>query len=96
MQGNKWIREGRHRENLRDVRQGETMRQFTDKSGAIESDELRGLLKDLLDQAKKPYTADDLLELQQMIMRGCDVDHDGKINRRELTMILLALTKVHN
>ena len=41
------------------------------------------------------YDAKDLEEFQETILRGCDFNRDGKINKKELTMILMALSK-HN
>ncbi|XP_076066262.1 calbindin 53E isoform X2 [Oratosquilla oratoria] len=74
-----------------------------DNNGTIENEELNGFLKDLLELVKKDslrlsqdYDALDLQEFQDAIMRGCDFNKDGKINRKELTMILLALAKHGN
>lgn len=64
-----------------------------DNNGTIENEELNGFLKDLLELVKKDYDALDLQEFQDSIMRGCDFNQDGKINKKELTMILLALAK---
>lgn len=41
----------------------------------------------------KDYDAQDLAEFEETILRGVDYNQDGKINRKELTMILLALAK---
>lgn len=64
-----------------------------DKNGTIENEELRGFLKDLLELVKKDYDEQDLRDFQETIMRGCDYNRDGKINKKELTMILLALAR---
>lgn len=64
-----------------------------DGNGTIENEELRGFLKDLLELVKKDYDAMDLKEFEQTIMKGCDFNLDGKINKKELTMILLALSQ---
>ncbi|CAL8135305.1 unnamed protein product [Orchesella dallaii] len=64
-----------------------------DNNGTIENEELRGFLKDLLELAKRDYDAQDLAEFEDTILQGCDFNRDGKINRKELTMILLALSK---
>lgn len=64
-----------------------------DKNGTIENEELKGFLKDLLELVKKDYDAQDLQEFQKAILSGCDYNKDGKINKKELTMILLALSK---
>ncbi|XP_071448198.1 calbindin-32 isoform X1 [Hetaerina americana] len=66
-----------------------------DNNGTIENEELRGFLKDLLELVKKDYDAQDLQDFEETILRGCDYDEDGKISKKELTMILLALAK-HN
>lgn len=41
------------------------------------------------------YDAQDLLDFEETILRGVDYNQDGKINKKELTMILLAISK-HN
>ncbi|OQR78475.1 calbindin-32-like, partial [Tropilaelaps mercedesae] len=64
-----------------------------DKNGTIENEELKGFLKDLLELVKKDYDAQDLAEFQESILRGCDFNSDGKISKKELTMVLLALAK---
>ncbi|KAH7638918.1 calbindin-32-like isoform x1 [Dermatophagoides farinae] len=64
-----------------------------DENGTIENEELKGFLKDLLELVKKDYDAQDLAEFQKAILHGCDYNKDGKINKKELTMILLALSK---
>nr|CAD7425374.1 unnamed protein product [Timema monikensis] len=66
-----------------------------DNNGTIENEELRGFLKDLLELVKKDYDAQDLADFEETILRGVDYNQDGKINKKELTMILLALAK-HN
>lgn len=42
---------------------------------------------------KQDYDAQDLQEFENSILAGCDYNKDGKINKKELTMILLALSK---
>jgi hypothetical protein len=42
------------------------------------------------------YDAADLREFENSILAGCDYNKDGKINKKELTMILLALAKHAN
>lgn len=64
-----------------------------DNNGSIENEELRGFLKDLLELVKKDYDAADLEEFEETILQGVDYNQDGKISRKELTMILLALAK---
>lgn len=67
-----------------------------DQNGTIENEELKGFLKDLLELVKKDYDAHDLAEFQEAILRGCDFNKDGKINKKELTMVLLALSRHAN
>ncbi|XP_055357991.1 calbindin-32-like isoform X2 [Paramacrobiotus metropolitanus] len=64
-----------------------------DGNGMIENEELYGLCKDLLELAKSEYDMDDLEAFYDAIIKGCDINHDGKINQKELTMILLAIAK---
>ncbi|XP_063708586.1 calbindin-32 isoform X2 [Culicoides brevitarsis] len=66
-----------------------------DNNGSIENEELRGFLKDLLELVKKDYDAQDLTDIEDTIMRGVGYDKDGKVSRKELTMILLTLSKVN-
>ncbi|XP_040572484.1 calbindin-32 [Lepeophtheirus salmonis] len=64
-----------------------------DGNGTIENEELHGFLKDLLELVKKDYDSSDLADFEDTILKGCDFNRDGKISRKELTMILLALAK---
>jgi len=64
-----------------------------DGNGTIENEELRGFLKDLLELVKKDYDANDLADFEETILKGCDFNRDGKISKKELTMILLALSR---
>lgn len=62
-----------------------------DSSEVIENEELSGFLKDLLELVKKDYDSVDLADFAQTIMKGCDINRDGKISKKELTVILMAL-----
>ncbi|XP_015792856.1 calbindin-32 [Tetranychus urticae] len=64
-----------------------------DHNGTIENEELTGFLKDLLEMVKKDYDATDLSSFKESILSACDLDKDGKVNKKELTTILLALAK---
>lgn len=44
-------------------------------------------------QKKQAPDRKDIEEFEQMVMEGCDANGDGKINRKELTTVLLALAK---
>jgi hypothetical protein len=39
------------------------------------------------------YDTSDVQDFEETILKGCDFNRDGKINKKELTMILLALSK---
>lgn len=67
---------------------------FQDNNGEIENEELRGFLKDLLELVKKDYDAQDLVDFEETILQGVGYDKNGKISRKELTMILLTLAKM--
>lgn len=41
------------------------------------------------------YDAQDLSDIEDTILRGVGYDKDGKVSRKELTMILLTLSKVN-
>ena len=43
--------------------------------------------------ALQDYDTSDLEDFEETIMKGCDFNRDGKISKKELTMILLALAK---
>jgi len=64
-----------------------------DNSGVIENEELSGFLKDLLELVKKDYDTTDLADFARTIMKGCDINRDGNISKKELTMILMALAE---
>merc|ERR1719431_408137 len=70
-----------------------TRQVFKDNSGVIENEELSGFLKDLLELVKKDYDTSDLADFARTIMKGCDINRDGKISKKELTMILIALSE---
>jgi len=62
-----------------------------DRSGVIENEELSGFLKDLLELVKNDYDTTDLADFAQTIMKGCDTNKEGKVSKKELTVILMAL-----
>lgn len=59
-----------------------------DGNGTIECDELSGFLKDLLSSTHESYTESDLNKYREIILQQWDVNHDGKINKDELKMLL--------
>ncbi|PAA68118.1 hypothetical protein BOX15_Mlig003004g1 [Macrostomum lignano] len=65
-----------------------------DKNGCIENEELQGFLKDLLELAQEDYDAQDMLFFKKVILDQWDVNHDGKISKDELKMILLQQSRL--
>ena len=39
------------------------------------------------------YDASDLDSFREIILSGCDTNNDGKVDKKELTMILMAINK---
>ncbi|GAV02109.1 hypothetical protein RvY_12713 [Ramazzottius varieornatus] len=64
-----------------------------DGNGTLEGSELTRLVHDILAMTQKDgyYNASDVYDLEQALLRGCDIDRDGHINRKELAVILLAI-----
>lgn len=61
-----------------------------DKNNCIEDEELHGFLKDLMELVQEDYDAVDLEELKNILLKDCDVNKDGRIDKDELTMILMS------
>ncbi|KAK3586534.1 hypothetical protein CHS0354_035070 [Potamilus streckersoni] len=64
-----------------------------DGNGTIEDEELHGFLKDLMELVEEDYDTDDLVECKRILLEKCDLNRDGKINRDELTMVLMSCSK---
>jgi len=64
-----------------------------DGSGFIDNEEFAGFLKDLLELIKKDYDSTDLEDFSESIMKGCDTNRDGRISKKELTMVMMALSE---
>ncbi|XP_023319523.1 calbindin-32 [Eurytemora carolleeae] len=65
-----------------------------DCNGYIENDELTGFLKDMLELIKKDYDCTDISDFYDTIMKGCDTNRDGRVSKKELTMVLLAISQI--
>uniref|UniRef100_A0AAY4BWZ2 Calbindin n=1 Tax=Denticeps clupeoides TaxID=299321 RepID=A0AAY4BWZ2_9TELE len=59
-----------------------------DHSGYIEADELKNFLKDLLQQAKKPYDEKKLEEYTQTTLKIFDSNNDGKLCLSEMARLV--------
>ncbi|GAV02108.1 hypothetical protein RvY_12712 [Ramazzottius varieornatus] len=64
-----------------------------DGNGTLEGRELTDLIKDMLGiiQQGSFYNESDVFDVREAILKGCDRDGDGRINRKELAVILLTL-----
>uniref|UniRef100_A0A3B5Q3G5 Calbindin 2b n=1 Tax=Xiphophorus maculatus TaxID=8083 RepID=A0A3B5Q3G5_XIPMA len=60
----------------------------TDRSGYIESNELKGFLSDLLKKANRDYDDKKLNEYTQTILRMFDLNGDGKLGLSEMARLL--------
>ncbi|XP_041377165.1 calbindin-32-like isoform X2 [Gigantopelta aegis] len=59
-----------------------------DHNDYIEDEELHGFLKDLMELVQEDFDADDLDECKQILLGRCDLNNDGKISKKELTLML--------
>ncbi|VUZ45067.1 unnamed protein product [Hymenolepis diminuta] len=77
---------------LHDISEDELDRIFDfydqDHNGVIENEEFEGLVKDLLDLAKKNYESKDLDEFKDLLLKQWDENSDGKISKTELKLLL--------
>uniref|UniRef100_A0A0B6ZXZ2 EF-hand domain-containing protein n=1 Tax=Arion vulgaris TaxID=1028688 RepID=A0A0B6ZXZ2_9EUPU len=64
-----------------------------DGNKSIENEELHGFLKDLMELVQEDYDADDIEEVKQILLKECDINHDGKIDKDELAMVLVSFAK---
>ncbi|KAI4905332.1 hypothetical protein NFI96_015425, partial [Prochilodus magdalenae] len=60
----------------------------TDRSGYIESNELKGFLSDLLDKANRHYDDKKLNEYTHTILKMFDLNGDGKLGLSEMARLL--------
>lgn len=58
--------------------------------GFIAGSELSSLVRDIfaVSEPNGYFNASDVYELQQSILKGCDLNHDGRLDRRELQLVL--------
>jgi Ca2+-binding EF-hand superfamily protein len=65
-----------------------------DHNGTIENEELNGFLKDLMELVQQDYDSEDIQFMKSAILDQWDINHDGKINKMELTMLLLQQSRL--
>uniref|UniRef100_A0A7N6A446 Secretagogin n=1 Tax=Anabas testudineus TaxID=64144 RepID=A0A7N6A446_ANATE len=63
------------------------------KTGALEGPEVDGFVKDMMGLVRPNITGPDLDKLRAVLLRHCDVNKDGKIQRNELALCLGVKTK---
>uniref|UniRef100_A0A3Q3N8V7 Secretagogin n=1 Tax=Labrus bergylta TaxID=56723 RepID=A0A3Q3N8V7_9LABR len=64
------------------------------KTGALEGPEVDGLVKDMMGLDRPNITGPELDKLRAILLRHCDVNKDGKIQRNELALCLGVKSKV--
>ncbi|KAK3086898.1 hypothetical protein FSP39_025108 [Pinctada imbricata] len=65
-----------------------------DGNNFIENDELDGFLKDLIDLVEEDFDEEDMTEWKKTLLRNCDVNNDGRIDKNELKMLLLEYNQI--
>ncbi|XP_057193819.1 calbindin 2b isoform X2 [Triplophysa rosa] len=71
------------------IEMSEAWRKYdTDRSGYIESNELKGFLSDLLKKANRHYDDKKLSEYTQTILKMFDLNGDGKLGLSEMARLL--------
>nr|XP_008106985.1 PREDICTED: secretagogin isoform X2 [Anolis carolinensis] len=58
------------------------------KTGALEGPEVDGFVKDMMELVKPSISGPDLDKFRQILLRHCDVNKDGKIQKSELALCL--------
>nr|XP_056709980.1 secretagogin [Euleptes europaea] len=58
------------------------------KTGALEGPEVDGFVKDMMELVKPSISGTELDKLRQILLRHCDANKDGKIQKSELALCL--------
>ncbi|XP_077577978.1 secretagogin [Stigmatopora nigra] len=58
------------------------------KTGALEGAEVDGFVKDMMELVRPNLTGPELDKLRAVLLRHCDVNNDGKIQKNELSLCL--------
>ncbi|XP_061772136.1 secretagogin [Nerophis ophidion] len=58
------------------------------KTGALEGPEVDGFVKDMMELVRPNLTGPELDKLRAVLLRHCDVNKDGKIQKNELSLCL--------
>ncbi|XP_016111151.1 secretagogin-like, partial [Sinocyclocheilus grahami] len=65
------------------------------KTGALEGPEVDGFVKDMTELVRPSIRGVDLDKLREVLLRHCDVNKDGKIQKSELALCLGVKLKSH-
>uniref|UniRef100_A0A671MRQ5 Secretagogin n=2 Tax=Sinocyclocheilus anshuiensis TaxID=1608454 RepID=A0A671MRQ5_9TELE len=65
------------------------------KTGALEGPEVDGFVKDMMELVQPSIRGVDLDKLREVLLRHCDVNKDGKIQKSELALCLGVKIKSH-
>ncbi|XP_059367540.1 secretagogin [Carassius carassius] len=65
------------------------------KTGALEGPEVDGFVKDMMELVRPSISGVDLDKLREVLLRHCDVNKDGKIQKSELALCLGVKLKSH-
>ncbi|KAI2665196.1 Secretagogin [Labeo rohita] len=65
------------------------------KTGALEGPEVDGFVKDMMELVRPSISGGDLDKLREVLLRHCDVNKDGKIQKSELALCLGLKLKSH-
>ncbi|KAK7115250.1 calbindin-32-like [Littorina saxatilis] len=65
-----------------------------DGNKSIENEELHGFLKDLMELVQEDYDAEDIEECKKILLKECDMNRDGRIDKDELSMVLISFARV--
>ncbi|XP_025116103.1 calbindin-32-like isoform X2 [Pomacea canaliculata] len=64
-----------------------------DNNKWIENEELHGFLKDLMELIQEDYDAEDIEESKRVLLQQCDLNRDGRIDKDELSMVLITFAR---
>ncbi|XP_072535077.1 secretagogin-like [Salminus brasiliensis] len=58
------------------------------KTGALEGPEVDGFVKDMMELVRPSITGSELEQFRELLLRHCDINKDGKIQKNELALCL--------
>ncbi|GAU87924.1 hypothetical protein RvY_00710 [Ramazzottius varieornatus] len=92
-----FLRTAKKTTNLSSLDAGQIQKLFVqydrDGDGEITAAELDGLCTDIVRMTKKNFDHSDVETLKDTILKGCDIDNNGKIDAKEMLMIIQTIAK---